>query len=207
MRCNGGTRPHIESALWLDVKRWFESGALREKRQTTGRWCWYLDGQVRAVVEYQADLEYGSGMLTLDCTGCGDVNAACGPVICTIELESLRCNYGGRIWYFRCPRTGRRARKLYHWPGVHGFCHREAIQPRPTYASQRVGGLRRVEAQRRELRRRMGDVSGSVWGKPNRPERMHWDTYLRHVARDTELAIRQSAYLGLPVDRRVAVAL
>lgn len=194
MSHSGGWRPHIESAHCLNLRRMFECGALRPGASTSGAWQWTCDGKVTASIGYRAALRDDAGTLTLDyAIGRGDERR---PITCTVPLVTLPRHYGGRIWYFVCPHTGRRARKLYKWGPVDWFCHREAIRPRPTYASQRRGGSDRIIAQRWALRRRIGDNFSDLFGEPCKPKRMHWSTFERYAARDAELANREWGYMG-----------
>ncbi|MBK6376557.1 MAG: hypothetical protein IPF61_06245 [Xanthomonadales bacterium] len=55
----GGWRPHIESALNLDLRRMFELGALRVGSDTAGTWQWTRDGAAVSSVGYHATLGRG----------------------------------------------------------------------------------------------------------------------------------------------------
>jgi hypothetical protein len=190
----GGWRPHIESALCLNLRQLFRTGALRAGADTSGGWRWMDDGEVIASIGYRATLGDTAGTLTLSYTQ----TTAGGrePVTCTIALESQPCHYGGRRWYFLCPYTGCRALKLYKWNGIERFCHRDAIKPRPTYASQRVSGSDRIMAQRWAIRRKLGDEYSDLFGEPFKPKWMRWRTFDRYAARDAELAVCEGIYLG-----------
>lgn len=189
-----GWRPHIESALSLDLRCMFQQGALRAGSRTAGNWHWTCDGEETASIGYCAALGTEAGTLTLNYTAGreGDREA----VTCTIRLVTLPRHYGGYIWYFVCPYTGRRARKLYKWSGIAYFCHREAIRPRPTYACQRVSGLDRIMARRWTIRRKLGDNVGDLLCEPFKPKWMRWRTFERHCRRDRELAARENAYFA-----------
>ncbi len=201
----GGWRPHIESALNLDLRRMFELGALRVGSDTAGTWQWTRDGAAVSSVGYHATLGEGSGSVTLTYSSGDDAERQ--SIACTLRLVTLPRHYGGRIWYFVCPYTGKRARKLYKWARIDWFCHRAAIKPKPTYACQRVGGSDRITAQRWALRRKMGDDFSDLFGDPYKPKWMRWRTFERHAARDAELAERDSSKfarilsrLGINVD-------
>lgn len=201
----GGWRPHIESALSLDLRRMFELGALRVGSDTTGSWCWRRDGETISSVGYHATLGEDTGSLTLNYSSGTDEERQ--PFTCTVQLVTLPRHYGGRIWYFICPYSGKRARKLYKWARIDWFCHRAAIKPKPTYACQRVGGSDRINSQRWALRRKMGDEFSDLFGEPYKPKWMRWRTYERYAARDAELAERDSSKfarilsrLGIKVD-------
>lgn len=163
--------------------------ALQPGCQTAGGWHWTRDGKETASIGYLATLGEASGTLTLD------YNATVGgerkAVTCTLTLESLPCHYGGRRWFVRCPYTHRRAWKLYKWAGVEWFCHRDAVKPRPTYASQRVSGSDRVIAQRWAIRRKLGDNFSDLFGEPIKPKWVRWRTFERYAARDAELESRE----------------
>lgn len=188
----GGWRPHIESARCLDVRRMFKLGALVTNRETRGSWQWTNgDGEKVASVNYHATLTDTAGVLVLDYTHRDRDTGERQPVTCRIALDTVPCTYGGRRWFARCPYSQRCAVKLYKWPGIAMFCHREAIKPRPTYASQRVSGAERIMAQRWALRRKLGDKYSDLFGEPFKPKWMRWRTFEAYAARDAELAARE----------------
>ena len=189
-----GWRPHIESALRLTLADLFKRGGLRPGCATSGSWQWSRDGERIASIGYSAMLGDADGELRLsyrDGKG-GDAR----DVECLVRLSSLPLNYGGRRWYMHCPLTGRRTLNLYKWPGIDRFCARNAIRPRPTYASQRTSGNGRIIEQRWALRRRLRDDISNLFGEPIRPKGMHWQTFERYLARDAELANREWRYFA-----------
>ncbi|HET8553307.1 MAG TPA: hypothetical protein VFL78_00610 [Rhodanobacteraceae bacterium] len=203
----GGWRPHIEGALCLDLRRMFESGALREGATMRGRWHWTTDdGEEVSAIGYTSTLDHEAGTLTLDYTCADGDTDERKPVTCTIGMDTVPCHYGGKRWYFRCPYIHRRALKLYKFHGINQFCHREAIRPRPTYASQRVGGYDRIMAQRWAIRRKLGDTFSDLCGEPSKPKGMHWRTFERYLERDNELAEREEAFL-LPFLARLGMGM
>jgi hypothetical protein len=94
-----------------------------------------------------------------------------------------------------CPYTDRRVLKLYKFASIEQFCSRTAIRPLPTYASQRVSGSDRINAQRWAIRRKIGDDLSDLFGEPYKPKGMHWRTFQRYADRDAELAEREGGYL------------
>ncbi|MDE2256873.1 MAG: hypothetical protein KGK05_03810 [Xanthomonadaceae bacterium] len=190
---NYGWRPHIESALSLDVWRLYREGLLRDGKR--GGWQWSRDGESFASMGYAVTLHDTTGMLALDYTHTnrdGEREA----VTCAIRLLSIPLHYGGRRWYGHCPYTGRRARKLCKFSGIAQFCHRTAIRPLPTYAIQRKSGLSRVQAQRWALRHKLGDEWSDLFGEPCKPKWMRWRTFERYANRDAELSQREDDYLS-----------
>lgn len=190
---NYGWRPHIESALSLNLATLFKAGALRAGANTSGGWQWSRDGRQTASIGYNADLSAESGQLRLTYTVTKDGEPK--DITCTIRLSSLALNYGGRRWYMHCPITHRRVLKLYKFRGIDRFCCRTAVRPLPTYASQRTSGSDRIMAQRWAIRRKIGDDISDLFGELWKPKRMHWRTFERYAARDARLAERENGYL------------
>ncbi|HLI17850.1 MAG TPA: hypothetical protein VKV22_06230 [Rhodanobacteraceae bacterium] len=190
----GGWHPHIESALCLDVRKMFRTRAIWPGCDKSGSWVWTdSNGEQVSAIGYRATLGDASGTLTLDYTqGTGEDRKA---ITCTIALESLPCHYGGRRWFARCPYTHRRAWKLYKWAAIEWFCCRDAITPKPTYASQRAGGLDRINSQRWALRRKLGDEYSTLFDEPVKPKWMRWRTFQRYLDRDARFEARESGYL------------
>ena len=191
----GGWRPHIESALCLNLQTLFKRSAIWPGCDVSSGWQWTDDdGEKVASIGYHARLGTDEGEITLSYTyGSGDARK---EIECHAWLVTRPCHYGGRRWYFVCPYTGRRALKLYKWPGIEKFCHRDAIRPRPTYASQRESGGNRVMAQRWALRRKLGDDLSDLLGDPVKPKWMRWRTFNRYAERDAELASREWGYFA-----------
>lgn len=85
---------------------------------------------------------------------------------------------------------------LYKFSGIAKFCHRDAIRPKPTYASQRVSGIARAQAQRWAIRRKLGDECTGLMDEPMKPKWMRWATFERYAKRDAELAEIEDGYLS-----------
>ena len=190
---NYGWRPHIESALTLDVRRLARMGILRDGAR--GSLTWSRDGAQFSSLGYAVALHEYAGTLTLSYTAPDRDTGERKSITCPIALSSIPLHYGGRRWYVHCPLTGRRAQTLHKWNGIAKFCHRTAIRPKPTYASQRTSGSDRIMAQRWAIRRKLGDTFTDLFGEPYKPKRMHWSTFEKYAARDAELAEREGVYL------------
>ena len=102
-----------------------------------------------------------------------------------IEIVSIPAHFGGRLWFFLCPYTGRRARKIYRWPDM-GFCHREASPVPPSYAHQNEAHLERTASAMARVRKRLGGWPGKV----EKPTGMDWGKYYRLSMRHAELSNR-----------------
>jgi hypothetical protein len=107
--------------------------------------------------------------------------------------------YGGRRWWFQCPRTGRKVTKLYLPNGGWYFWSRHAY--RLGYACQREAPHDRLLRRAQKLHRALGG-DGAVDYPPPKPKWMRWRTYERHVAA-IEAADRADAVFGLRMARQM----
>lgn len=179
-----GWRPHLESALCLNLSSLFADQSVRPGQTTSGTLTWTSAGRYLADVGYVARLDITSGTLELRYTEGRGADAQSRT--CRIWLEATLPHFGGLSWWMRCPCTGRRARKLYKFPGVDLFCHRTAIRPLPTYESQRASGIGRLLERRWAIRRKLG-VGGDLTEPLERPRGMHRRTFARWAALDERL--------------------
>lgn len=107
----------------------------------------------------------------------------------SVRLEPVPQHFGGQRWFFVCPVTGNRARKLYRYPGMSGFCSRAGLPEPVTYRCQRDSAAKRTVRQIWELRDRLGD-KGWLLGALAQPEGMDDVEFFRYVFRYRELASR-----------------
>ncbi len=100
-----------------------------------------------------------------------------------IGMVSGPTRFGGRRWWWRCPRTGRRVFKLYLPNGGHHFLSREVY--RLGYACQRETYVDRLMRKARKLHRVLGGHGGAIGEEvaPPKPKWMRWKTYELMVAR------------------------
>lgn len=175
-----GTRPHIGTAPALPISvlhlrgwKWSEhygdatrAGALDYTRH----------GVITGRVTYRATVGQESGMLSLECRFDGEAL----PTMEVIDIVSVPNPWGGRHWFFVCPVTGRRARKLHRWPGL-GFSHREASPVPPVYACQQDSGMARTARAMHAIRKRLGGVPGKVEKPVGMPRRTFWRLSMRYV--------------------------
>jgi hypothetical protein len=97
-----------------------------------------------------------------------------------IWLESSQPHFGGRRWWFVCPRISQPVRTLYLPLGGRHFWSRRAY--RLSYGSQRESWYDRAYRRSRKLHRRLGgDPADAEY--PDKPKRMRWITYNRLMER------------------------
>ena len=95
-------------------------------------------------------------------------------------MESTPQPFGGRRWWFVCPKRGHRVAKLYLPTGAHTFASRKAY--RLGYRSQRESPRDRSLSQAFKLRRRLGSDAG-IGEYIAKPKGMHHTTFERAMLR------------------------
>jgi hypothetical protein len=86
--------------------------------------------------------------------------------------------YGGRRWWFQCPRTYRKTSKLYLPNGGSHFWSRQAYGL--GYACQREGRFDRLQRRAAKLNEQLRGEGWSTWDTPpGKPKWMRWRTYWR----------------------------
>jgi len=145
--------------LRLDVRYLRRRGFLRPAAVTSGvlRWTWagtdQETGSVRVTVNL-ADPDAGVVVVRFNLNG--------EPRVQEIDLVSRAMRYGGRRYYFRCPRQGRLCEVLPMWGGV--FASRQAH--RLTYHSRSLDQLGRLRETAWSLEKRLWPEKGSGKRKP-----------------------------------------
>lgn len=181
-----GWHPHIESAQVLDLSTVL--GMTRPIHPNSlyfGSFTWRNGyGEETYRVQYRADLNDTFGNLELSDKG--------GTY--SVSLGTTPLHFGGRRWWMHCPFTHKRATKLYRYECLGKFCHRTAIRPLPTYASQRVSGIDRIQSRRWALRRKLKDPCTLV-DPLNKPKWMRWRTFEHFRQLDEMLAEQEDTAL------------
>ena len=178
------SRPHIEDAHVLCVTELLAAHAAGKWSVTAKRTSlpWSVVGSQEVVFK----LGLGEAEGTVALTYAAGVLGQEGYATDTIALEATRPHYGGVRWWFRCGVTGKRASKLYLFPGQQRFCHRTGLDLTPTYLSQRVSGMQKVLRRLWFLRQSIPG-QGSLREGLKRPPRMHLKTYLKLLRREAAI--------------------
>jgi len=95
-----------------------------------------------------------------------------------IELETTPQPFGGRRWWFICPRTGVRVARLYLPNGAYTFASRQAY--RLAYRSQRETPYDRALRRGFKLQAKLGG-DGGIGDYIPKPKWMRWRTYDQKV--------------------------
>jgi hypothetical protein len=115
-----------------------------------------------------------------------------------IQLETTPQPFGGRRWWFICPRTGRRAAKLHLPNGAFTFASRQAY--RLAYACQREPAHDRALRSAFKLRAKLGG-DGGIGDYFPKPKWMRWRTYDRAMARIDKAEEVVEAHTAFLLDR------
>lgn len=159
---NRGT---VEGALRLDIRVMRRQGFLVPRGVTSGvqRWHWVATGQETGSVNVTVNLsDPVSGFLTVRFSLNGE------PKVQTIDIASVPMRFGGRRYYFICPRRGTRCEVLPMAGGV--FASRQAL--RLTYQSQSSDRVDRLRDRARRLEKRIWPDKGKPRPRGRNRERL-----------------------------------
>jgi hypothetical protein len=175
-------RPTVENSLTLDLQRLFKTGWLKVNVRTSGLLQWTLvrTGQETASVGFESDLGEESGYVQLRWTSTNQRSGEKSPRENRITLTTSRQPFGGRRWFFICPRTGHNATKLHLPPGADAFASRKAYGL--GYRSQRESPRDRSLTRAFALRGKIGG-KGGICTSIERPKGMHARTFKRAMVK------------------------
>ena len=192
-----GGKPVIEQGLVLDLTRLMRQGLVKPHtwRQGTLRWYLVSTGEPTSSIGYDAHLlNERNAWMRLHYT----ITRWNGEKVASdyrVRLETTPLNFGGQRWWFVCPRTGRRAAKLYLPNGATQFASRYAY--RMAYRSQNADAMdRALPAIDRAFKALGGDWKHPDDPPPRKPKWMRWKTYAR-VCAQLEVAqdLREEAFI------------
>jgi hypothetical protein len=155
-----GGRPTVESSLTLDLQRLFKTRWLKAGARTSGLLQWTLvrTGEVTDSIGFKSDLGEQTGYVQLRWTSTNQRSGEKRQRENRITLTTSPQPFGGRRWFFICPRTGEKAQKLHLPSGADTFASRKAY--RLGYRSQRESSRDRSLSRAFALRRKIGGEAG-----------------------------------------------
>ncbi len=159
-------RAAVETVMELDLIQLNRAGCLEPGWQ--GRWRCTKNGEASEWVDVRTELDH----LTITFLTC-DTRGRQHPTLQTINIDRVRCRFGGNRPFFLCPggvNCGRRVSKLYRPDGCYimcRFCHKL------TFASQSETERHRAHRRADKIRRRLGGESGLY----EKPRGMHRKTF------------------------------
>jgi len=177
-----GGRPTVESCLTLDLPRLFKDGLLKVGAWTSGtlRWTVVSTGEETASMGFQSHLGEDTGYVRLHWTSTDRRTGETRQCENRIPLTTRPQPFGGRRWFFICPRTGESATKLHLPSGAYTFACRKAY--RLGYRSQRESPRDRSVSRAFALRGKIGG-KGGIGDYIAKPKGVHRRTFGRAVER------------------------
>ncbi len=110
-----------DEALQINISKLKEWGYLKPEQIKSGTLTWSRNGNETGKISIRVNTLSNQPYIELD------YNFRNEPRYYKVKLVSVSSNLGnGLIWYFLCPKTNKRCRKLYSIDGY--FLHREAFQ-------------------------------------------------------------------------------
>jgi len=173
-------RMPLELGLSLDINQLLLDGLIESGHVTPLKDCQWFDddGDVKASARIAADMTKGS--MVVYPAGYGEMRIVADWIDQTIRLVARLRHFGGRQWYFVCPRQGRDVSVLWSPPGARFFAGRQSWGNRFAHLSQFYGPGSRAHYMARKLCDRIGGPGASEeWGVPPKPKWMRWRTYKR----------------------------
>lgn len=174
-----GGRPTVESCLTLDASHLVKTALLKPGATTEGvlRWTNVYTGHETDSMGFEARLGENEGSVRLQWTSNNLLNGERRRCESRVVLSTGPQPFGGRRWWFVCPRTGRRVMRLHLPPMGDTFASRAAHGL--AYKSQRETPNDRDFSRAFALRWRIRDT-GSIGQYIAKPKGMHWRTF-RHA--------------------------
>jgi hypothetical protein len=170
----------LQDGLKLDINQLARNGLIRRGTGTSAQaiqWISAYWGEVaRGVVTADLPRE-GQGWFSIELAG-----EDCQR----IALIARPRHFGGRQWYFSCPKTGRLVSVLWRPPGARWFASRQAWGRQVAYRSQYLDRDSRAHAAQSKINARLCSIGGfdpQDWDLPPKPKWMRWKTYHRHEAK------------------------
>ncbi len=144
------------------------------------RWSAAWIGDETVSVDFESRLSGESGYMHLHWTSTDQLTGEKRECETRITLTTTPQPFGGRRWWFICPRTGRLPSRLHLPCGAYSFACRRAYQL--GYQSQRGTPRDRALSRAYTLRQRL-DNNRLIGSYIDKPKGMHWRTFERLVTR------------------------
>jgi hypothetical protein len=195
-----GGRPTVEDSLTLDLPRLFKTGWLKPNASIYGTlgWTRASTGEKTASVGFEAQLGDESGYVRLHWTSTDRWSGEKRQCENRIVLTTRAQPFGGRRWFFICPRMGGNATKLHLPSGAYTFACRKAY--RLGYRSQRETPRDRSLSRAFALRNKVGG-QGGIGDYILKPKGMHRRAFERAMERINAAAEIVEMHSDLLLDR------
>ena len=148
-------RATLDGGIGLDINRLMKRGSLVPGASTSSSVIWY-------------DSNYGDeiaqGIISADMTGAiaGTFRITFNGWFQEFILETRERHFGGRQWYFFCPKARRICSTLWMPPGASHFAARQAWGRRVAYASQFLDETNRAHRGQAKINKKLCRVAGAM---------------------------------------------
>jgi hypothetical protein len=192
---NHGGRPTVEDGLVLDLYR-----LIRQRIFRPGGWggsiIWseVYSGRETARIGYQCFMGQESGHVRLRYTVTNSWSGEKQHHDYVVQLATTPQPFGGRRWWFVCPKRDDLVSKLYKPNGAGCFASRRAY--RLAYRCQRETPRDRALGRAFKLQQRLGS-KGGIGDVIDKPKGMRWRTFEREIAKvnTAERAVNAHAWM------------
>ena len=125
-----GGRPTIEDSLTLNLNKLVRERTVCPNQNRRGSLVWTNadTGERTASIGYHADIGEQHGRMRLTYTSTHPWSGEARQSDYWIDLTTTPQPFGGRRWWFVCPRTGQRVSKLHLPPGATIFASHKAYR-------------------------------------------------------------------------------
>ena len=182
---NRGT---VEGSLRLDIRQLKRMGYIEPSESVSGSIRWSVNGRSTSSIGLTMNLvNPDAGLAHLSFSVAGEARHQ------TIVINSQRCRFGGRRFYFHCPRYNDRCVVLY---GVGGYFASRDYRGL-TYRSQSEDGLARAHRARAKAEARVLGTDGHPRPRGVNRERLvdRWEIAEERL--DSEIACLVARRFGL----------
>jgi hypothetical protein len=195
-----GGRPTVEGGLTLDLYRLIRQGLFKPGQYRSGSivWAEVGTGEPVAWLGNEARMGVDSGQVRLRYTATRTWDGEKRDSDYSIMLVTTPQPFGGRRWWFRCPRSGDLVSKLHLPNGAFTFASRRAY--RLGYRSQRETPRDHSLSRAFALRRKIGD-EGGIGDYIEKPKWMRWRTFERAMERVNGMEEIVEAHTARLLDR------
>jgi len=165
-------RMPLELGLDLDINQLLSDGFIQPGQTTRLKDCYWLDadGDVKANAQIAAEMTTAFGTMRITAVWIKQI----------VRLVACPRHFGGRQWYFVCPRQGQHVSVLWSPPGHRFFAGRKSWGNGVAYLSQYYGPGSRAHYMAIKLCDHIGGPGASEeWDVPPKPKWMRWRTYER----------------------------
>lgn len=169
-------RAMLEAGLKLDINRLIRKGFIQpgSYRRCPIIWTDSIYGELLASAIIFADMSNA-------CEGSFEIRFD-NDLQHHFHLTTMSRNFGGRQWYFICPRSGIPVSVLWMPPGASRFASRKHWGRQVAYASQFLDQIGRAHHGKAKINRRLcsiGSFDPDEWDFPPKPKWMRQRTYSR----------------------------